>query len=282
MTSPQHNSKGLLTRKRDFAYPTLVLTIVAIAMYSISSITAFNGNLAIGWAVFINAIMAYVLFTSMHEAGHLNISGKHTKLKWVDNLIGWISGAPLLAPFPIFKVIHFRHHAFTNDPEKDPDHWLASRNFFALIFHAFSIFPIYLIEGLKLLKGGERLTPKVINELKVGYVAALVMFAGIAILGFAIGWNYVLLLWILPGFIAQGFLAFAFDWLPHHPHEERSRYTNTRIHDIPGLDVLLLGQNYHLIHHLHPRIPFYHYKKSFHALEEKLEAKGTQIIHLTD
>ena len=31
----------------------------------------------------------------------------------------------------------------------------------------------------------------------------------------------------LPGTLAIGLLAFAFDWLPHHPHSERGRYVDT-------------------------------------------------------
>ena len=88
----------------------------------------------------------------------------------------------------------------------------------------------------------------------------------------------MLQIWILPAFIAQALLAFAFDWLPHHPHNEKARYLNTRVVDIPGLNTILLGQNYHLIHHLKPRIPFYDYKKVYQENLDTLKQKGVYII----
>ncbi|MBT8220632.1 MAG: fatty acid desaturase [Bacteroidia bacterium] len=262
------------------AYPTIVMTIVAVAVYVMISIAVIQGAIHYGWAILINSIMAYLLFTSMHEAGHLNISGKHTSLRWIDEIIGWVSGIPLLAPFYTFRTIHFRHHAFTNDPEKDPDHWLASKNFFALLFHSTTIFPVYLIKGLQLLLFEPKIPRKVKKDLRIGYVGLAVIVMMIVGLSMIIGWGMVLKIWILPAIVAQIFLAITFDWLPHHPHEERDRYQNTRIIDIPGLNLFMLGQNYHLIHHLYPKIPFYNYKEFYHEHQDTFKEKGTEIIEV--
>jgi len=86
-----------------------------------------------------------------------------------------------------------------------------------------------------------------------------------------------LLLWILPGFIANTFLAFVFDWLPHHPHTSQQRYLDTRIILFPGLSTLLISQNMHLIHHLYPAIPYYDYGKAMEVLQEELEEHGARI-----
>jgi fatty acid desaturase len=73
----------------------------------------------------------------------------------------------------------------------------------------------------------------------------------------------VLVYYILPTRLAVWFLGYAFDWLPHHGLEElttdRYRATRNRIGRERLLTPLLLYQNYHLVHHLHPRIPFYRY-----------------------
>ena len=59
-------------------------------------------------------------------------------------------------------------------------------------------------------------------------------------------------------------LAWWFDWLPHHDledtqRENRYRATRNRV----GSEWMRLpcccSQNYHLVHHLHPSIPFYRY-----------------------
>ena len=142
------------------AYPTIGFSIIALAVYTLTVIAAINGTIGIGWAIFINTLMAYLLFTSMHEAGHLNISGNNKSLRWVDEVIGWLSGISLLAPFYIFKIIHFRHHAFTNDPEKDPDHWLASKSWYSLLFHSTTIFPVYFFKAFQLLFWEDNISKK--------------------------------------------------------------------------------------------------------------------------
>jgi ring-1,2-phenylacetyl-CoA epoxidase subunit PaaE len=78
---------------------------------------------------------------------------------------------------------------------------------------------------------------------------------------------------LIPGRIALGVLAWWFDWLPHHGLEvtqRKNRYRATRIRI--GLEWLLtpvlLYQNYHLVHHLHPSIPFYRYITAWRRNEE--------------
>jgi len=59
------------------------------------------------------------------------------------------------------------------------------------------------------------------------------------------------------------FLAFAFDYVPHRPHAitaAEDRYRATSVVESALLNVLLLGQNYHLVHHLYPGVPFYRYQ----------------------
>ncbi len=260
------------------AYPTIFLTVVALASYATSTILAVKSTLPLGLAIAINTIMAYILFTSMHEAGHGNISAGMKGKRWIDEALGWASGLPLMAPFYLFKVIHFRHHAHTNNPEKDPDHWLASKNFLSLLFHSLTIFPVYFFEGIRILNSDERLAKRVRKELKIGYVGLMFIIVLLTLLILNFGWYLPLILWVVPAMVAQTFLAFAFDWLPHHPHEKMERYLNTRVIDVPGISVLLLSQNYHLMHHLHPSIPFYYYKNAYDELEEEIKEKGVEII----
>lgn len=262
------------------AYPTIVLTLGALAAYMGAIYFVTTGNLAVGWGVGINTLMAYILFTSMHEAAHSNISGTGSNAKWLDEAVGWASSWTLFAPFYLFKIIHFKHHAHTNDPEKDPDHWLASKNFLALLFHSFTVFPIYIISGLQLLFSKQKLVQKIRKELWISYVVLAILLVILGGLMYQFGWFYPVMLWVLPAFLAQALLAFAFDWLPHHPHATMERYLNTRVIDIPGISAFLLSQNYHLIHHLYPNIPFYHYKNAYEEIEEKVKEKGTTIVQL--
>ncbi|NNF34354.1 MAG: hypothetical protein HKN68_09610 [Saprospiraceae bacterium] len=266
----------------NVAYPTIILTVVAMVIYTVTIVATIEGTLSTFWTILINTIAAYVLFTSMHEAGHLNISGNKHSLRWIDEIIGWLSGITLFAPFYIFKVLHFRHHAHTNDPIKDPDHWLASKGFIALIFHSTTIFPVYMVRGAQLLFHKKKITRKVKKELQIGFIGLFILIGLLIVAGSILGWSLVLMVWVIPAVIAQAFLALTFDWLPHHPHKEKARYKNTRIHDIPGLSFLFLGQNYHLIHHLYPRIPFYNYKKTYAEIKEELVENEVEIVSIND
>ena len=68
-------------------------------------------------------------------------------------------------------------------------------------------------------------------------------------------------------------LAWWFDWLPHHGLEETQQREPLPRDPQPGrlewlLTPLLLSQNYHLVHHLHPSIPFYRYVATWRRNEE--------------
>ena len=40
-------------------------------------------------------------------------------------------------------------------------------------------------------------------------------------------------------------------------------------------------QNYHAIHHLFPRVPFYHYAKIYDEIEAVMAEKGAPVYRLT-
>ena len=96
---------------------------------------------------------------------------------------------------------------------------------------------------------------------------------GVAVITVAIlaGWlEYYLLLFFIPSRIANFFIAFTFDFLPHYPHhahatDEPFRCTSNRVGLEWLLTPVLLSQNYHLVHHLYPTAPFYRYLKIWNA-----------------
>jgi ring-1,2-phenylacetyl-CoA epoxidase subunit PaaE len=70
------------------------------------------------------------------------------------------------------------------------------------------------------------------------------------------------------------FLAWAFDWLPHHglhhkPTEDKLKTTRNRVGREWLMSPVLLYQNYHLVHHLHPIVPFHKYVKVWRRNEER-------------
>lgn len=91
-------------------------------------------------------------------------------------------------------------------------------------------------------------------------------------------WNLFFWYWLLPSRLAVLFLGFAFDYLPHFPHDytpATNRWLTTALLRLPGaqrvLTFVLLCQDYHLIHHLWPTIPFYRYPKAYELRKEQLK-----------
>ena len=78
---------------------------------------------------------------------------------------------------------------------------------------------------------------------------------------------------------------YLFAYLVHTPHEAEGRYLDTSTIIIPGRlgRVLTLAwgfQNYHSIHHLFPRVPFYRYCQVFDEIEDVMNARGAPIYRL--
>ena len=68
-----------------------------------------------------------------------------------------------------------------------------------------------------------------------------------------------------------------FAYLTHKPHEVHERYRDTNVFWVKGktfepiVNWLYMFQNFHLIHHLFPRVPFYLYPNAFRSLKPVLE-----------
>ena len=77
--------------------------------------------------------------------------------------------------------------------------------------------------------------------------------------------------------LALGFLAYAFDKVPHQPYDNQQRFFDTRAYPSRVLNLLLLGQNYHLVHHAWVTIVWYRYQRVFAGARPELEALGARI-----
>ena len=71
------------------------------------------------------------------------------------------------------------------------------------------------------------------------------------------------MLWIFPHILASALIIYFFAYLTHKPHEVHERYRDTNVFWVKGkimepiVNWLYMFQNFHLIHHLFPRVPFY-------------------------
>ena len=81
--------------------------------------------------------------------------------------------------------------------------------------------------------------------------------------------------WFAPALMVGVTLGLFFDYLPHRPFTSRNRWTNARIYPGRLMNWLIMGQNYHLVHHLWPSIPWFEYKPAYEATKPLLDAKGS-------
>jgi beta-carotene hydroxylase len=213
------------------------------------------------------ALCYYAVSTVLHESMH----GLAHRDRRINLALGRVAGFALLLPLPLFRAAHLAHHSHTNDPSRDPDFLVARRPVWLRPVW-FLLTPVdYRVKvyGSGLLRARSSRIEAWSTE-----AAILGTIVGCVALGHGL---LLAQLWLLPATLAILWLALAFDLLPHHPHTTRERYFDTRIYPGRLLNWLLLGQNYHLIHHLWTTIPWYRYQRAFHEVEADLAALGAPI-----
>ena len=67
--------------------------------------------------------------------------------------------------------------------------------------------------------------------------------------------NLIYNLWFGPALMVGVTLGIFFDYLPHRPFRSRNKWINSRVYPSKFMNLLIMGQNYHLVHHLWPSIP---------------------------
>ena len=251
--------------------------MVIVAGYA-ALLAAIHGQaLSLPLGMIASSILLYLSFTVAHEAGHGNIAHEVGWMRPVERALGWAATLPfLIVPFGLFARIHDYHHAFTNDPDRDPDYIVSGKTGWSVVPHALTI----PLEYLRLTFTRFADEPVFARTHKTSLAYYMVTVSVIVALVWSGYGRELLWLGVLPLFIASFILAMLFDWIPHTPASRQGRWENTRSYLFPGLKYLTLGQNYHHIHHLYPRVPWYHYDRVFEAIRPELEAQGAPIEDL--
>lgn len=258
----------------DFGGRTLLLEAQLFVLFLLATGLSVAGVIPM-WMGFIgNTIFIYALYTVVHEAVHANISSRRKDLRWVDTVAGLIACVPLWLHFHQHRRQHMEHHAHTNE-DSDPDIY-ARGSFLGWILVRLPLALLNYFNPVRQYLDCKRFncTRSEYVYTAVGFLAYSAIVAGLILAGHG---REVLFLWFIPWWIGQTVMLTFFTWTPHHDHHETGRYRNTRISLFPFANWLLQGQNYHLIHHMMPAIPYYRYKPVFDELRPVLEAKGVRI-----
>jgi len=255
-----------LTTRPQVAWPTVALFVFVVVGLVTSTYCVFQELIPTWLAIALNTLFTYQAFTVLHDATHNSLSLNKT----INNTLGRMATfilSPVLS-FRVMRFVHMQHHRFANDPVKDPDHWVATGAPWTFPFRWLVLDLSYPIFYLRNNVWKTRPKSEVQSQL-ISLAIGIATFVAIYQAGFLMD---AIVLWLLPARIAIFFLAMAFDFLPHYPHaasaqEDQYQASNNRMGFEWLLTPLLLGQNYHLVHHLYPTVPFYRYIKVWRAKE---------------
>ena len=113
----------------------------------------------------------------------------------------------------------------------------------------------------------------VVDAIAIRTVYTLVLFVA-ACSGYAIE---AALLWWLPLHIADIYIPYYLSWKPHHPGTDQGRYKDTEAFKSTFGNLVSSGMQYHVVHHLYPRIPLMHTPAAFREMRPILLRRGCDL-----
>lgn len=251
--------KEFLAPPGDFN-PTMLLFLAAVVMLVLSNFGYWVWEWP-HWLCFsINTLALHFAGTVIHDACHQ--SAHRDRL--INAILGHGSALILAFAFPVFMRVHLQHHAHVNHPKDDPDHYVSTGGPLWLIAVRFIYHEVFFFQ--------RRLWKK--YELIEWFISRLIVVTIVYISVQHHFLGYILNFWFIPAFIVGIMLGLFFDYLPHRPFVERDRWKNARVYPGKLLNILIMGQNYHLIHHLWPSIPWYNYQPAYYVMKPLLDEKG--------
>jgi fatty acid desaturase len=244
----------------------LLLTIPPVLWLDYLSIM---GEMNVYKAALIASVLGYFSFSSIHDGLHRAVSSKG----WVNELVS-MATVNLLFPYQPIAVLrwgHMQHHVHTGDPERDPDYPTA-HSFAGMLWRGFFWADVYYTWNY--FKHSSERPAREVRNVKLHLLIGGTVFVVAAVLLP----KEAVIFWFIASRLTEFFIALVFMYLPHLPHtvvQKDAPYQATLIRE--GCDWLLTPlmayQNWHLVHHLYPSVPFYRYKKLWNARRDFHEAQ---------
>jgi beta-carotene hydroxylase len=228
------------------------------------------------WAgITLSLLVQSYCYLPSHEAEHGNIGRPNSRWRWLNEFIGHTSMFPIRIPYKLHRAIHLKHHAYTNDEQKDPDIGMRAESIWGAAFQSWRHRQPDSLGGL---------TPQVLDDnaqkeqliwqaflvTRLWWLCLLLLcWTGLAL--------EALMLWWLPMQIATLYTQITLSWAPHHPMREKGRYRDTRIWKSPVGTILSSGMEYHFIHHLFPSIPLNKHPAVYREMKPLLLEAGMRM-----
>lgn len=241
-------------------FGVFLITLAASLSYLWGAVPAW-GAIALG------TLARYVGFTVMHEASH-RVAHRNRR---VNDLLGWPGALALTVTLPMFRSCHTKHHSYTNQPEIDPDMDVARSP--GWLRPLWLLAPLWTYRARYYGHGWAKTRRQWWAQLVVDVAVVATILASV-MTGNA---TELLVVFVIPVLASLSLLALAFDLIPHLPFDSTERFYDTRALPSRTLNVLFLGQNYHLVHHLWNTVPWYKYQRVYAETRDDLAAVGARV-----
>ena len=228
-----------------------------------------NGIIDLWVGFLIASLCACFAYLPSHEAQHGNYSRGNPKLRWLDEFVGHITLITLIYPYHLLRVTHMKHHAYTNDPEKDPDYLNAhTSSVFKVIKNVLDGSTVDFEKYLKVFSADKAFVNSFEKAIPIALLYRFILLVLVVMFPLE-----TLLLWWLPAKIGTVYTTVFFSYFPHLG-TSTGRYQNTRFwtHWMPRY--LNHSMQLHFVHHLHPGIGHYDEPKAIEALKPFLVARN--------
>lgn len=249
------------SRKPDLRTLALLAVMYAVLLGNVALYVTFRLPLVVH--VVIGAIGIHLAFTVWHEAVHATVSKK----AWVNDVVGIVGMLPYMTPYFMQRWVHLEHHRKLNLKD-DPNVIYTSGSFATILLR----YPKALGYAKELLKEDPRTPRQRLSDLTfLGLVGCAYLAA--LLTGHLLD---ILVLWFIPVVIAKVVMDWYVNYLPHvglPPH----RFLGTRVIDVGWFTPLVLGHNYHAVHHLWPPLPWHRYRSVYRNKLEYLKSNGVPI-----
>jgi fatty acid desaturase len=220
----------------------------------------------------------------LHESAHCRL----TRNKMLNYVLGtYLSGYLIFQEYYAFVDSHIKaHHHYLGNKEKDPDYYFHLDSGLYKATARSEFIKKYILKPLFLgniydytkhifLHRAPTFGKYQKNTIKMGaYLLTIILL--ICYLGW---FKYFILFWLVPFFTVFPIIGWFIDLVEHYPlvgennidlYMTRNRFGNF----IEDFIFNLHNENYHLVHHLRPAIPFWNLKKAHHIMLKDPEYKN--------
>ena len=228
-------------------------------------------------AIVLHGIPIAYLFCPLHEGVHRT----PFKTRWLNDTVAWIAGAAIGLPAGFYRIFHFAHHRFTQDPARDPELLVRKPTTRGEYWYTMTGIPWWRYRvGLSLIqavtgKVAQAVIPAARHrEIIVEARAVWGLYLAIAVLSVVFRTDVALIYWFLPLLVGYPFLRFFL--LAEHTGcalgnadmfaNTRTTYTNR------AMRLLAWDMPFHCEHHSYPSVPF-------HALHKVNALIGERIVN---